>query len=66
MPVPTEGLHGRRINAALSTLSGHLDLELTEIDGKGRYVLDFEAMTEVVNAIEEIGEALDDIEESGE
>lgn len=53
--------------SAISTLREHLDIELTELDEHGRYVLDFEAMSEIVDAINEIEEALDEDEaEEGE
>lgn len=51
---------------ALATLREHLDIELTEVSSDGRYVLDFGAMTEIVDAIDEIEESLgdDDAEDS--
>ena len=42
----------------LATLRERLDLECTETDAQGRYVLDWDAMNEVVDAIDEIEEAL--------
>lgn len=45
---------------AIATLREHLDLECTETDAHGRYVLDFEAMSAVVEAVDEIEEALDE------
>jgi hypothetical protein len=44
--------------AALATLREHLDFECAEVDSQGRYVLDFEAMNEVVDALDDIEEAL--------
>lgn len=51
--------------SALATLRERLDLECTETDAQGRYVLDWDAMNEVVDAIDEIEEALSSGEEDG-
>lgn len=45
---------------AIATLRERLDFELTEMDDQGRYVLGFDAMTEIADAIDEIEEALDE------
>lgn len=50
------------VKASIATLREHLDFECTEVDAQGRYVLDFEAMTEIVDAIDDIEEALDEDE----
>lgn len=46
--------------SALATLREHLDLEVAEFDEHGRYVLEFEAMSAIVDAVHEIEELLDD------
>ncbi len=48
------------IKAALATLSEHLSFECAEVDEHGRYVFDFGAMSEMVDALDEIEEAIDD------
>lgn len=51
--------------APLATLREHLDFECTEVDAHGRYVLDFEAMAEIVDAIDEIEKSLGEDEAEG-
>ncbi|MCV9939519.1 hypothetical protein OIU35_24475 [Boseaceae bacterium BT-24-1] len=50
---------------AIAVLREHLDFELTEVDDQGRYVLDFAAMSDVIEAVDEIEEALDEDEAEG-
>ena len=45
-------------SAALATLRERLDLECTETDAQGRYVLDWDAMSDVIDAVDEIEKAL--------
>lgn len=53
--------------AALATLREHLDFDTTEVDAQGRYVLDFEAMNDIADALDDIEEALGEEEaEAGE
>lgn len=51
--------------AALRQLREHLDVECTEVDGQGRYVLDFEAMNEIVDALDEIEAVFSDDKAEG-
>lgn len=53
---------------ALATLREHLDFDCTEVDAQGRYVLDFEAMNDIADALDDIEEALgkDGSEENSE
>lgn len=52
--------------SALATLREHLDVELTETDEHGRYVLEFEAMCECIDALDDLEESLGDDAEGGE
>lgn len=52
------------LKEAIAVLRQHLDVELTEADSQGRYVIDFEAMTAVVEAIDEIETAFAEIDEA--
>ena len=57
---------GHPAASALATLREHLDLEVAEFDEHGRYVLEFEAMSAIVDAVDEIEDLLDDnVEGSG-
>ena len=46
------------IQSSIATLREHRDLEVAEFDEHGRYALDFEAMSAVVDAVDEIEEFL--------
>lgn len=42
----------------LATLREHLDLEVAQSDDHGRYVFEFEVMSELVDALDEIERSL--------
>lgn len=52
------------IKAHIATLREHLDIEVAQFDEQGRYVLEPEAMLEIVNAIDalEVSLASDEAE----
>lgn len=54
-----------KIKAAAATLVERLDVDCTEMDSLGRYVIDFQAMSDLVEAIDEIEDALGD-DDAGE
>lgn len=52
--------HAPKVKAALATLRKRLDFECTEVDAQGRYCLDFDTMSEVIDAIDDIEEGIED------